>query len=72
MELIPATPNITTILLLIIPLVLIQLTLMVICLVDLARREKVKGLPKWAWAIIIVLGELIGPVVYLVVGRVEE
>jgi hypothetical protein len=72
MEPIPATPNITTILLLIIPLVLIQLTLMVICLVDLARREKVKGLPKWAWAIIIVLGELIGPVVYLVVGRVEE
>ncbi len=67
-----ALPNIGTILLLVIPLVLIQLVLMVICLVDLGRREKVKGLPKWAWAIIIVLGELVGPVVYLIVGRAEE
>ena len=57
---------------LLIPLVLIQLVLMIICLVDLVRREKVKGLPKWAWAIIIVLGELIGPTVYLIVGRAEE
>ena len=57
---------------LLIPLVLIQLVLMIVCLVDLARREKVKGLPKWAWAIIIVLGELIGPTIYLIVGRAEE
>ena len=57
---------------LLIPLVLIQLVLMIVCLVDLARHEKVKGLPKWAWAIIIVLGELIGPTVYLIVGRAEE
>ena len=57
---------------LLIPLVLIQLVLMIICLRDLFRREKVKGLPKWAWAIIIVLGELIGPTVYLIVGRAEE
>ncbi len=61
-----------TILPLLIPLVVIQLVLMVVCLVDLARREKVKGLPKWAWAIIICLGELIGPTVYLIVGRAEE
>jgi hypothetical protein len=57
---------------LLIPLVLVQLGLAIFCLVDLARREKVKGLPKWAWAIIILLGELIGPVVYLLVGRGEE
>ena len=57
---------------LLIPLVLIQLVLMIICLLDLSRREKVKGLPKWAWATIIVLGELIGPVIYLIVGRAEE
>jgi hypothetical protein len=59
-------------LLLIIPLVLVQLVLVVICLVDLTRREKVKGLPKWAWGIIICLGELIGPIVYLLIGRAEE
>jgi hypothetical protein len=59
-------------LLLIVPLVVIQLILIVVCLVDLTHREKVKGLPKWAWGIIICLGELIGPIVYLLIGRVEE
>ncbi len=56
----------------IIPLVLVQLGLIIVCLLDLVRREKVKGLPKWAWGIIIVLGQLVGPVVYLIVGRAEE
>lgn len=53
----------------IIPLVLIQLTLMIIALVDLIRREKTRWIPKWAWAIIIILGELIGPIAYLIFGR---
>ncbi len=56
----------------IIPLVLVQVILMIVCLLDLARREKVKFLPKWAWGIIIVLGELIGPAIYLIIGRAEE
>ncbi len=56
----------------IIPLVLVQLVLMVVCLLDLSRREKVKFLPKWAWTIIIVLGELLGPAIYLIIGRAEE
>ncbi len=55
---------------LLIPIVLIQLGLMVFCLVDLARREQTKG-PKWLWAVIIIFGELIGPIVYLLVGREE-
>ena len=71
MEQVP-TFDFMAILPLVIPLVLVQLGLAVFCLVDLARREKVKGLPKWAWAIIIILGELVGPVVYLFVGRSEE
>ena len=54
-----------------IPLLLVQLGLMVFCLLDLSRREKTKG-PKWLWVILIVFGELIGPVVYLFFGRVEE
>jgi Na+/citrate or Na+/malate symporter len=53
----------------IIPIVLLQLTLMIVALVDLIRREKTSLLPKWAWAIIIVLGELIGPIIYLIFGR---
>ncbi len=55
-----------------IPLVLVQLALMVVCLLDLVRRDKVKFLPKWAWGIIIVLGELLGPAIYLIIGRAEE
>jgi len=66
------TPSDTQLLFLIIPLVVVQLILIVYCLVDLVHREKVKGLPKWAWGIIICLGELIGPIVYLLVGRAEE
>jgi hypothetical protein len=53
---------------LIIPLVLAQLALMVFCLIDLSRRERTKG-PKWVWAIVIILGEILGPVIYLLVGR---
>jgi len=56
---------------LIIPLVLIQLVLMVTALLDLYKREKTRG-PKWLWVIIIIFGELIGPIVYFTVGRLEE
>jgi len=55
----------------IIPIVLLQLTLMIVALVDLIRREKTRYLPKWAWAIIIILGELIGPIIYFIFGREE-
>ena len=56
----------------IIPILILQLALMIIALVDLARREvtRVRG-PKWLWIVIIVLGELIGPIVYFIVGRKE-
>ena len=55
----------------IIPLVLLQLILLVVALIDLSKREKVRWLPKWAWAIIIVLGELLGPILYFIIGREE-
>jgi hypothetical protein len=54
----------------IIPIVLLQLILMIVALVDLVRREKTRG-PKWLWAIVIVLGELVGPILYLIIGREE-
>ncbi len=53
-----------------IPVILLQLALMVFALVDLIRREKTRG-PKWMWAIIIVVGELLGPILYLLFGREE-
>jgi DMSO reductase anchor subunit len=53
-----------------IPILLLQLILMVVCLVDLSRREKTWG-PKWLWVIVIIFGELVGPIVYLIIGRKE-
>jgi hypothetical protein len=56
---------------LIAPLLIIELVLLVIALVDLIRRQEVKYLPKWAWALIILLFSLIGPISYLIIGREE-
>jgi len=53
-----------------IPVLLLQLGLAIFCLVDLARRNRTRG-PKWLWAIIIIFGQLIGPLVYLLIGREE-
>lgn len=56
---------------LIIPLVLIQLGLMTAALIDLSKRETTRG-PKWMWAVIVIFVNMIGPIVYFVVGREEE
>ena len=53
-----------------IPIILLQLGLMIFALVDLVRREKTKG-PKWLWALIIVFVNLIGPILYFIIGREE-
>jgi hypothetical protein len=44
---------------------------MIAALVDLIRREKTRG-PKWAWALVIVLVNYIGPIIYFVAGRRDE
>jgi len=62
----------TAALLLIMPLILIEVGLMVFALYDLVRRKRVKGGNKWLWGILIVLVNLIGPILYLVLGREEE
>ena len=53
-----------------IPILLLQLGLMAVALIDLARRERTRG-PKWAWVLIIVCVNLIGPIIYFVLGREE-
>jgi len=53
-----------------IPVILLQLALMAFALLDLIRREKTRG-PKWLWVLVIVLGELLGPIAYLLIGREE-
>jgi hypothetical protein len=55
----------------VIPLLLIQLGLIVWALVDLTKRERVKGGSKVVWVLVILLLEFIGPIVYLAWGREE-
>ncbi|WP_027964176.1 PLD nuclease N-terminal domain-containing protein [Halalkalibacillus halophilus] len=57
-----------TIFQLILPIVGLQLILIVIALIDLKRIEETQG-PKWMWALIIIFGNLIGPILYFVIGR---
>lgn len=55
------------------PLLFIQLILILVALRDLLRPERrVKGGNKWLWALIIVVGELLGPLLYFAVGRENE
>ncbi len=56
---------------LLIPIVLIELDLMITALVDAIRRPRTNG-PKWMWIVVIILVNLIGPIVYFIVGRKEE
>lgn len=53
---------------LIAPIIIIGLILVIIALVDLSRTEKTKG-PKWMWALIVIFLNLIGPIIYFIVGR---
>lgn len=56
---------------LLIPLVIIELTLMFVALWDLIKRQETRG-PKWLWVLIILFLNFIGPIIYLVVGRQDE
>ena len=56
---------------LIAPLVIIQLTLVVIALIDLNKRPATRG-PRWLWVLIILFVNLIGPLLYFVVGREDD
>ena len=57
---------------LLIPFLVIEVGLLVIALVDLIRRDQVRHLPKWAWAVIIIVINFIGPIAYLLLGSEES
>jgi hypothetical protein len=51
-------------------LLVVQLSLQVFAIVDVVKRTAQQlTLPKWVWVAIIVLGEILGPIIYLVAGR---
>lgn len=57
---------------LLIPVVLIELTLLIIALIDLVKREYVRGGNKIIWALVIIFISMVGPIVYLIIGRQEK
>ncbi|WML60098.1 PLD nuclease N-terminal domain-containing protein [Neobacillus sp. PS2-9] len=50
------------------PIFIIQLILIVVAIIDLVRIDQTKG-PKWIWVIIILFVNIIGPILYFVIGR---
>jgi hypothetical protein len=63
----------TQILLLVMPILIIEIGLILFALRDLLRPERrVRGESKLMWGILIVLVGLLGPILYLAVGRQEE
>lgn len=61
----------TQILLMIIPLIVIQLGLMIFALIKLSK-EGVQNLTTLAWVLIIIFVNMIGPILYLTIGRKKD
>ncbi|TCT14644.1 phospholipase D-like protein [Natranaerovirga pectinivora] len=58
--------NIRLLLMVLIPVVIIQLGLQIYAIVHLAKRERVKFDKKWIWALIILLLNILGPIIYFI------
>ncbi|HEX5239860.1 MAG TPA: PLDc N-terminal domain-containing protein [Candidatus Limnocylindrales bacterium] len=55
------------------PLVVIELALKLIAFFDIEKDERrVRGGNKIVWALIILLVSLFGPLLYLLLGRIED
>jgi hypothetical protein len=55
---------------LLIPIFLIQLALIAFALLDLSKRDSTRG-PKWVWVLVILFVNMIGPIIYFLLGRDE-
>lgn len=51
-----------------VPIVVLAVAWIAFCLVDLSRSS-VQHLPKWAWAVLIVISVPVGGIAYLALGR---
>ncbi|MGN7385927.1 PLD nuclease N-terminal domain-containing protein [Sporosarcina sp. SAFN-015] len=56
---------------LILPILVLQLILMVVALVDVIRHRRTNG-PFIMWIFIILLGNIIGSILYFIFGRRQE
>lgn len=54
------------------PLLALQFGLQIIALVNLSKRNKVRFDNKWIWVLIIVFGNLLGPIAYFIFRGDED
>jgi len=54
-----------------IPLFLVEMGLMVIAVIDIVKRERVRGGNKVIWLLVAIFVGVIGPIVYLLFEREE-
>lgn len=54
------------------PLIIIQLVFQLFALGHLIYHKKTRNLNPWSWALIIILGEIIGAGLYFLIGREED
>jgi hypothetical protein len=68
----PELTNLNDLLPLLVPAAILQLILLLVALIHLIRHKKTKNLNVWAWGAIILFVNIVGPILYLTVGRGEE
>ena len=56
---------------LLVPVFIIQLLLILFALRDFMGRERVRG-PRWLWFVVIIFVNILGPILYFVLGREDE
>ena len=61
-----------TLLPILIPLAIVQLTLMIFALVHALRHPNYKTGNKLLWVLVIILVNIIGPILYFLIGKGEE
>lgn len=54
------------------PLALLQFGLQVYCVIDIVRRNRTRNLSVPIWLVIVIFGEILGSIIYLIIGRSEE
>ncbi|TJY38520.1 PLDc_N domain-containing protein [Cohnella pontilimi] len=54
------------------PLVFVNLVLVITALISLFKAQAVRGGKKWVWALVIILINMIGPILYFTIGKKEQ
>lgn len=55
-----------------IPIIIIQLVLQIVALVNVLKHPKYRFGNKAIWILVVLLGQIIGPIIYFAFGRVDE